>query len=358
MVAVNPVLKKNARSGLYDVLVPVPGGYRRGKNRWISTGERNRGEAEKVVQMAGVDRLVLLAKANALTADAISLVTTGRKFTCDDILVSWETDMRMDSAAGTVDTYKSLLTAFFSLIDCNRRPLAWIKKHHINDYVNDPVAKFASRHTRMAAVRSLWGYASSHAFIAGNLAETVHVKRKGLAHKQQESEGAIPLKEEEYQLLMSSPKVNQFWRRALVLGYRLGLRIGDVCRFQREQITDDAVRVWTHKRGKLVELPLSDPLIGFSDLIQVLNELRMEVPSGHCFPDQLAVINSNQRHHLSMKCIRLMESHGIKWKSHHSCRSAAGTRWKAAGKTLLQIGKLLGHTREETTKGYVHEEEI
>lgn len=351
-----PVLKKNARSGLYDILVPVPGGYRRGKNRWISTGERTRSGAEQVVETAGVDRLVLLAKANALTADAISIVTTGRKFTCDDLLVSWETDMRMDAASGTVDTYKSLLTAFFALIDCNRKPLAWVKKHHINDYVNDAGCKFASRHTRMAAVRSLWGYAASHAYIAGNLAETVHVKRKGLAHKQQESEGAIPLKEEEYQLLMNSPKVNQFWRRALVLGYRLGLRIGDVCRFQREQFTDEVVRIWTHKRGKLIELSLSDPLIGFPDLIQVLNELKMETPAGHCFPEQLAVINSKQRHHLSMKCIRLMESHGIKWKSFHSLRSSFGTHLKANGKTLLQIGKLLGHTREETTEGYIHED--
>ncbi len=349
-----PQIKKNMRSRLYDVLVPVPGGVKRGKHRWVSTGATTRPEAERIVAESGVDRLVLLANAGALTADAISVVTTGRRFTAADIMEAWEKDSVMDVSAGTVTTYKVLLTAFFQSSDSMDKPIATQKRNALDAYVNDPECKASTRHTRLAALRSLWGFAAANSYISGNLAQTVRVRHRNMTHIQQEKEAAIPLTEAEYQCLLGSTKVSKFWRRAVILGYWLGIRIGDVCRMQVESIGPDWVIVWTNKRGKRIKLPLTDPLIGHPDLLQVLAELRAETPAGYCFPEQNEVINGKHRNKISMQAIRLLEQHGIQFKSYHSLRSSAACRWDAAGKTILEIGELLAHSDEETTKGYIH----
>lgn len=349
------ILKKNIRTGHYCLLVPVPGGYHRGKHRWISVGETSRARAEAVVAESGVDRLVLLANAGALTADAISVVTTGRKFTAADIIEAWAKDAVMDVSPGTVTTYRTLLGAFFEGIGAARKPLAWVKRHHLDSYVNDSDCKASTRHTRLAALRSLWQFAQANSYISGNLAQTIRVRHRNMTHVQQEKEAAIPLTADEYQVLMSSTKLTVFWRRAIVLGYWLGIRIGDVCRMQVESIGDDWVVVWTNKRGKRIRLPLTDPLIGHPDLLLVLAQLRAEVPSGYCFPEQNEIIGGPKRHHLSMAAIRLLEQHGIDFKSFHSLRSSAACRWDAAGKTLLEIGTLLAHADEATTRGYIHD---
>jgi integrase len=347
-----PTVKKNARTGMYDILVPCPSGGRK-KHRWISTGERNRIKAQIVVQEAGVDRLALLAKAGALTASAISVVTTGRKFSALDVLNAWAEDVAMDVAPATLETYRTQIMAFFTSLKAERQPLPWFKRSHLDHFVNGGDDKASTRHTKLAALRSLWGFAQNNAYIVGNVAETIRVRRQSMTHKQQEKEGALPLTESEYQILITSPKVSKFWRRAVILGYWVGMRIGDVARFQVESIGDDSIKVWTHKRSKRIELPLSDPLIGSHELRQVLAELRAEVKEGYCFPDQQAIIDSKQRNLLSMQAIRLMESHGIGFKSFHSLRSSCAQRWDSAGKTLLEIGKLLAHADEETTAGYL-----
>jgi len=355
MVAMSPTIKKNQRTGHYDVLVPVPGGVKRGKHKWISTGETSRHRAETVVSEAGVDRLVLLANAGALTADAISVVTTGRRFTAADIIEAWEKDSVMDVSAGTVTTYKTLLVAFFEGEGAMRKPLPALKRHHLDAYINDPACKASTRHTRLAALRSLWQFAQANSYISGNLAQTIRVRHNNMTHVQQEKEAAIPVTPDEYQTLLTSTKLTKFWRRAVILGYWLGIRIGDVARMQVESIGPDWVIIWTNKRGKRVRLPLSDPLIGHPDLCQVLAELRAETPAGYCFPEQNEMICGPKRHHLSMQAIRLLEQHGIEFKSFHSLRSSAINRWDAAGKTLLEIGTLVGHSDEETTKGYIHD---
>jgi integrase len=349
-------LKKNIRTGHYCVLVPVPSEGARKKHKWISVGATSRARAEAIISEASVDRLILLAQAQALTADAISVVTTGRRFTCDDILTAWEQDAFMSLSAVTIDSYKTSITTLFDRVGCRRHPLPALKRNHLDSYINEEGTKASTRHGRLAALRSFWGFAQNNAYVTGNIAETVRVRRKDMTHKQQEKEGAIPLTEDEYRILITSPKVSKFWRRAIILGYWVGLRIGDVARLDVASLGDDSIKVWTHKRSKRIELPLSDPLIGSHELRQVVAELRAETKEGYCFPDQQAIIDSKQRNLLSMQAIRLMEAHGVDFKSFHSLRSSCAQRWDAAGKTLLEIGKLLAHSPNspETTEGYIN----
>lgn len=346
-------LKKNARTGHYCVLVPVPSQGSRKKHKWVSVGETSRPRAEAVIAEAGVDRLILLAQAQALTADAISVVTTGRRFTCEDILAAWEQDAVMNVSPATIESYKISIMALFDKVGCRRSPLPALKRGHLDAYVNEEDTKASTRHTRLAALRSIWGFAQNNAYITGNLAETIRVRRKDMTHQQQEKESAIPITDDEYQIILSSPKVSQFWKRATILGFWLGLRIGDVSRLDVGSLGENSIKIWTHKRSKRIELPLSDPLIGSHELRQTIAELRAEVKEGYCFPEQQAIIDSKQRHLLSMRYMRLLEALGIEFKSFHSLRSSCAQRWEAAGKTLLEIGKLLAHTEEDTTKIYL-----
>ena len=83
-------IKLNWRTGCYDVPVPIAGTNRR---RWVSTGARDLKRARETIAESGVDRLVMLANANALTAEAVSIVTAGRRVTCDEIILGWQEEM-------------------------------------------------------------------------------------------------------------------------------------------------------------------------------------------------------------------------------------------------------------------------
>ena len=60
-------------------------------------------------------------------------------------------------------------------------------------------------------------------------------------------------------------------------------------------------------------------------------------------------------HWFAAPIFALLTKLGISFKTFHSTRHAFATRMKLAGKTLEQIGKLIGHSDVKTTGIYVHE---
>ena len=58
----------------YEVPIPNPS---RGQMKWISTGCRSLADAAEVIAESGVNRLVDLANAKAVTAAAIQIITAG-----------------------------------------------------------------------------------------------------------------------------------------------------------------------------------------------------------------------------------------------------------------------------------------
>lgn len=344
-------LKKNHRTGQYCVRVPIAGTDRQ---KWIPTGERSRARAERIIEQTGIDRLTLLAKAGALTRDAISIVTTGRKFTCRDVVDQWAAQSAERLAPETVKTYLGWIECLFDDIRCWREPIGWVKRHHLDSFVNDGTSKRTTSGSKLAALKSLYDYANAMALCIGNLADTVFVRHRDMTHQQKESRVILPLDQDEYDVLACSPTLPLFWKRAIALGYYAGLRISDVAALEWASLSTDGVKVWTRKRDKKVVLPFSNRLI--SPLAPVIREMLTEprCDERFCFPTQNAVLLSKTRQRLSQDFTRWCDRHSICFKVFHSARHAFATRLDQAGVTVEEIGKLIGHSSARTTEGYIH----
>ena len=99
------------------------------------------------------------------------------------------------------------------------------------------------------------------------------------------------------------------------------------------------------------------PLIGGGELTAVIMGLMMESDprQPYVFPTQrTCTLDPEKRARLSVQFGRLMTELGIEGKTFHCLRHSFVTRLTKAGKTLEEIGRLVGHSSAETTAGYSH----
>ncbi len=343
-------IRLNPRSGRYDVPVPVAG---TGRRRWVTTGARTLEAARKVVAESGVDRLVLLANAGALTSEAVSIVTAGRRVTCDELLAGWAQEAAGRWSDGTLRNYRTSLVAFLDHADAHSKPLSDVTRDTLHRFVNKGLLKLTARRGRMAAVKSFYRYARAHNYVLENLADTIFVQRRNMRVDQLESIGAFPLTEEEYRQIMQADFVSEFWKAVTAIAYWTGLRFVDCVCLEWASITPDFLIVWTKKRGKRVALPLDDPLIGGGELRKIIGDIA-ETDPVFVFPAERAIYLSPKRSLFPMQFQAILRRLGITWKSFHSTRHAAISRMARAGSSLESIGRLVGHGSTEQTAAYVH----
>jgi integrase len=343
-------VRKCPQTGRYRVPVPIAGTNRR---RWVSTGCRSLAEASAVIAESGVNRLVHLANAKAVTQAAIQIITQGKTVSCMEILGSLTIDAAGRWADSTTLIYRTQIMAFFRWAKCERRPLVDVTREQLLNWVNHGEAKMATRSARMTAVRILYRYAIARNFVLENPAETAFIEKRKMSHEELEPREVLPFTEEEFRKIVDSPATTQFWRVVTTVAYWTGLRFVDCLALEWDSLEPDRLIVWTRKRGARVALPLNDPILGAGEVTKALESLPTDDPV-YCFPEERAAYLNGRRSQFPTAFAVLMGRLGIEGKSFHSTRHAAATRMKLAGKTLEDIGEVLGHGDTATTEGYVH----
>lgn len=349
-------VRRDGRSGYYKVSVPTQ--VEGGKRRWISTGETSRRRAEEVVREAGVDRLIQIAHAKALTADAISIITTGRKFTAADALKAWKEEMGTAVADGTITSYCEIVEQFLSESKNERTPVAMITKRALYSFVNDDKMMASTRRNRLAAMRSFYKFTQSHGYTLSNPTLMIRVNPSAMTLVQMEPRHTAPVTEMEYNTLMASLQPG-FWRWAVVLGYKLGYRMVDVCCLEFDSLREDAVLIYPKKTpGKRLFIPTDNAIVGGEDLKQAIAEIRaQQTHPTYCFPEQRTVRLSDSRAALSVEFGRIMKRCGIKGKTFHSLRSGFKKRLDDLGVPIETIAQMMGHSDTKTTEIYGHEKD-
>lgn len=343
-------IKKSYRTGYYCVLVPTPKGH----SRWVSTGETNRIRAQAVLEESGVDRLVHLANTGCLTANALSVVTRGRKFMCEDVLKSWREASLLNLEEPTVSAYERWLMLFFERLGFMKQPLTSVEAKHLDAFVNEDGLKHATRRHRLAALKSLFDFATAYSYVLSNLPQAIRVRSREMSFEELTPETRFPMTAEEVDRIVNLPRTPLYWQRATIIGYWTGLRMIDIFCMEWASISDTAIKVFTKKRKKWVTLPLTDPLIGSPQLFETLAEMRADERKHpvHCFPLQRDMMLHDRSCILSMQFRLLCDKLGIKTKSFHCLRYSFCARLFAAGRSLDQIADLAGHSRLATTAKY------
>lgn len=339
-------LHKHA-NGYYYARLLTPEG-----SREISTRAKSREEAERIVRETNLKDIEIAGRCGRLTAQAIGLITAGRKITVDKAVTDFErwlaTTGRSPSTILNTAQYVRAWAAFANTL--HLAP-AMITEDQINAWVNAPSDSCAgTRNVMLCALRSFFGFCSAKGWSLGDPSRLVVVNLGLLSHAQKEPRQRECFTEGEVQALLNATALGTFWHSAVAIGRYTGLRLADIAALEWASFAKrGSIIVWTAKRDKRVELPLEPiALAGAVSAIPCINEF--------CFPAQREIAqDAKRRSLLSVQFSRLCKSEGIEGKSFHSLRHHYVTDAYERGLSLDHIRQRVGHSSTETTRGYVHE---
>ena len=340
------------RRGIYQATFTDVNGERHERTTKATTLE----DARAVLEQSRLIDLETAARAGTLTAEGLTAIMAGRKVTCESALGEWVTWRNTNAAPNTVRTQELVLRQWFNRLGAMKWPVNKLTFEHLDGFVNakDDETGVSNRSIRVATLRSFFDFISAKAYYVGNPAKLVRVRMKNLTHEQKEPAPRVPFTEREFRHMVKHTE--GFWKAAILLSYWTGLRISDVACLEWASLLPDEVVVWTRKSETRVALPINDPLIGGGELRGLFFEL---MENNHhpqyVFPEERKVaLDPTKRARHSVYFGRMLVEFGIEGKSFHCLRHSFATRLAKAGKTIEEVGRVLGHSGTEVTKGYIH----
>ena len=333
-----------------------------GLQKEVSTRVKRKDEADQVVKESNLEALELAAKAQILTADAISKIVSGRKVSIKAALDQWEARMTAKGRSNkTAHNNCQTVSKWVKEAKLGTRPPSAINLDHVNNYINNPRSKVkaSTRRTNLTAIRTFIEFCVDEGWRSGNPAKNVDVVMSKLTHKQKEKKEVELFTRAEVIRICNKAEV-PFWTVAPLISYETGLRLGDICCLEWASLSNESLTVWTDK---------SDKRIGPLPLGKVLMSRIREVPmmsKRFMFPDQEKIYRApTRRALLSVQFKNLCAKADIEGKTFHGLRHTYASRtFKDEKETLIQqlqrelaelkVASNMGHSETKTTKGYIH----
>lgn len=340
---------------IYFMMTQPDGAVRR---RGVCTWARTMAEARDAVEKTGVERLELLAQANALTVEAIELVTGQGLMTVENVVAGWRIWARATLADNSADLFATYVNAWVRDGKLRNFPMRKITEEHLNYWINDGQCRRAVVLMRYNSLKSLFRYANGKGFSSGNPMELCRVRYRDLTVAQLEKKAVAPIIESEYQTILAA--FSDEWRDWVILSYCTGMRLGDCVMFQYESVTPQHVIVYPRKSriGKRLALPVAEPHIfrpELADLVQRLTA-RRDPTTPYCWPLAMSAFLKDQQR-FSLAFTKEVGRLGIRGKSFHSLRRGFIVRLNEAGITMEQIAQWVGHSSTEQTAHYIASKE-
>lgn len=342
------------------------------KTRQISTKQTNLKEARAIVEEAGISQLERAALAKTLSEQVVDTLLARPGIKSGEALSSWveRLDERGRSPT-TQHSYQRTVEAWLRESRLWDKKVSDITTQDVLDYVNpaDDLS-LSARKSRLTAITGFCSFCQGKGYLRNNPTDDAFVKIRGLSHAQKEGKKRQPFSEAEYQRLIRyidlflihpgdsriSVANARFWQSAIPMAYWTGLRLSDICCLEWDSVEDGQLVVWTKKSGSRVSLPLDDPLIGSGEMRNVLQDLPNEHDK-YVFPHYRAIqLDPTARSSLSKDFNRWVARAGLEQtgKTFHCLRHAFVTRLKRAGRSIDEIGTLVGHRDTQTTERYSH----
>jgi integrase len=317
-----------SRNGWLYAVVKRPRGGGRAVVRRLGT--RSMEEAERIVREAGLERIALAAKADAIGRDVWTRIVAGRKMRVRDCVVAFEAHRyQVGIDAKTIAAQAGLIDFFLRETGLANHPIAALETEHVSSFVNPADdTKLTTRQWRLGALKVFLDYCFDQRWIVRNPAIDVVVRIDGLTQEQLLSVPIASFTDDEVKRILAATPRTNFWHGAVLLGFQYGLRISQVATLEEGNIVANRLRVFTTKGRRVVDEPMSP------DVAQWFLEWRDHRPASdmpYCFPAQASLPACR----LSEQFTRLIAKIGITGKSFHSLRKAAAAReWNDALKDL------------------------
>lgn len=336
-------------------------------------------EAEAFIKEVKLDNLVSLAEMNSLTQEAYTRVVAGNMKNLREVVGEWLEEIRLVLEPTTVDNYRKVVDKWVN------DALTWemtpreIEVHHVHDYINhrEYPMKRNTRKIYLAGIRSFFSHCSHKGYVLTDpsRAPAARVRMRGLSHEEKEAKDVPPIGTKEVALLTnyldkeeaafvqqlknldyednryrtrqatlnSKLDMVRFWRAAVLLSHHTALRCSDVVALEWASINNlkGTLVVWTEKRDKRVEFPLT------GKLAKAVSKIDM-TDLTYCFPEQREWAPAKVSTYFKRLCKRA----GVVG-SFHGIRHGTLQEWKDQGVTLQELAKRAGHSSTSTTEGYL-----
>lgn len=343
-------MKLKKKKGVYYVSFKTEEGTKE-----VSTRCTNKADAEKVCKEADIEKMEALLKANSLRDDVFHKMKGGKKVTNEEALVQYsDWSNTIGKSDRTIQETVIHVTKFLKSKSLSSKKPSDITERLISNHINDKSSgnKANTRRIILSAITNFIDYCNAKGWLEGNPAKLVKVNMKQLSHIQKEVTEKEVFSADEYKWM--NAMTEGFWNIAIGLGYETGLRIGDICMLECASHNPDnsTLAVWTEKRQKRIELPISKKLN--AKLSNWKGDESQSRTKKHFFPlDKERHEDPQKRSYHSVTFKRLLNSLGIEGKSFHSLRATYATNASINGKPWWDIAKDLGHSNVSTTEVYI-----
>ena len=337
------------RYGEYSICVKKPNG----RYTWLSLNTKNREDAVRRLVATGVDKVVEIMEDDRFKEKVIE-VLTAKKVTLEAVVEEWLADAASRLHAGSIGHYNVIGRQLLQVID-PKTGIADITPMQVSAWINT-AQSLTRRRRRMSVLESLFRFAFNQGHRKDNIAPRLGLKYQDLTFDQMERKVRSPFIREEFDRLMACQDIQGFWRWAIQLGWWLGLRPVDICNLQWGSFcaVPGKLVIWQQKTRRRMELDVMDPVLGDGVLLTIINEIRAQATdTTYCFPEmkQLYVDRQQAVTEGFRDCCKAAGLDGK--KTFYGFRKAAALRWKSAGRSIEEIGVLLGHESTGNTGFYL-----
>lgn len=328
-----------------------------GKMVSITTKETDKDRALASIKESGLDKVEAAAKTHRLTGEGVARILAGKRVTVGKAIEAWENGMRdVGAAPRTVQNSMEVIRRWAGAMDINSISPMSVTADHVGKWINDPSspAKLTTRRIAISIIGQFLQFCTHRGWNMGNQAKLTRVNMNILSHEQKESKERQSFTTMEVMRLLAYLAVNNdnpFWQLAVRLSYETGLRLGDICQLEWTCFDRDGeIVVWTDKRNKRVAVPIS------LEVSSLISSLPVE-DARYLFPvERKLVLDPSRRAALSVQFVRMCERTGITGKTFHCLRHTFVQRHRELGDSWDSIASALGHSCDETTKGYATKE--
>lgn len=344
----------------YATLKGAPGQ----RARKVSLRTTSRAAARRLVKDARLDEIQRTAQADALNAEAITRLRTGRRLSIEAAIGDY---LEMMPAQGqrltTIKHSTAVLRRWVARMGLRKLALAASAEKHVSGFVNARGAqKFSTRKRELMVLRGFFRFCVNRGWIASNPAGNVVVNVDRLSQAQLTEGETEPLTPAEIGKILTATGPDDFWHAATLIAWHAGLRLFNVATLEWNGLAvPGQLRVFTTKGEETVRVELTPEL-------KALFARWPQADSRYLFPPQAASILLDGPSTLSQQFRRLCLRLGIEGKSFHSLRHSFALRSMdgvtdsklrlladlIGSDSIDEVRRLLGHAKVNTTLRYLN----
>lgn len=332
-----------------------------GKRKSTTLPVTTKKEAEALVKELKIKEMEDVAKKDILTQEVFNKLQD-KNISVKQVTKEYLMHMKKASRSlSTINSGSAIFDQFIRDYKSGRVGINKVSDDDLFDFLNrDDGTSLANRKLRRTFFKGLFDYCVAKGYAPRNPVGAIGIDKSLLKHKQKEPKEKKPITIHEYRAIMQY--ADPFQEAITALSFWTGLRLSDCCSLEWASLSKDKMVIWTIKRDKRVEIPVGHELFGGRELPYILSKIEV-TDKYYCFPEmhreaQDQKLRSKRSTYYKRLLEKVSEYEGLPEladKSFHCLRHSFVTRLKRAGKTLEEIGKIVGHGDTKTTEGYVHD---